>query len=256
MPKVLLIVSIILMGGSAVLGFLTKTKVDGFKAQIADQTSKIQQEESQIAKAKTDSKSLSDQLATAKATSEQNAADVQTAKDAQAKAESALADANKQVAELKDEVAKASANTNTNVSSNTSSDDLAKLQQQLTDLQTQLKESQQVRDSLQAKNQELQGKVQPLQDYHDRHERGMAAANLEGQVLAYNQAWNFVVLSIGDRQGVVANAELIIKRGGAKIATVRVSSVNPNTAVADIVAGSVASGVTVQPGDEVVYQGS
>ncbi|MGC3989383.1 MAG: hypothetical protein QM796_06840 [Chthoniobacteraceae bacterium] len=255
MPKVLLIVSIILMGGSAVLGFLTKTKMDGFKTQLASQSDQLKSEESQVAKAKNDLKAKTDELATAKAAQEQGQGDVQAAKDAQTKAESALADANKQIDELKVKLQTPTPGA-TPADIGASADDLAKLQQQVTDLKTQLTEATTVRDSLQGANQKLQAQIQPLQDYHDRHERVMAASNLEGQVLAYNQAWNFVVLSIGDHQGVVANAELIIKRGGTKIATVRVSSVNPNTAVADIVAGSVSSGVTVQPGDEVVYQGS
>jgi cell shape-determining protein MreC len=113
-----------------------------------------------------------------------------------------------------------------------------------------------VRDSLQAKNQELDGKNKELQAYKDHREGQMAGASLEGQVLAYNPSWNFVVLSIGDHQGVTTNAELIVKRGGDQIAKVRVSSVNPNTAVADVIPGSVASGVTVQPGDQVIYSGS
>ena len=35
---------------------------------------------------------------------------------------------------------------------------------------------------------------------------------LEGRILAVNPAWNFVVLSLGDKNGVVNNAELLVKR--------------------------------------------
>lgn len=79
---------------------------------------------------------------------------------------------------------------------------------------------------------------------------------LEGRVLAVNPAWNFVVLSIGDKQGVVNNAELLLKRGGQYLGKVRVTSVEPSTSIADIVANSLPSGVAVQPGDSVIFQAS
>jgi hypothetical protein len=84
----------------------------------------------------------------------------------------------------------------------------------------------------------------------------MAAKGLEGQVLAVNPSWNFVVISIGDGAGVVPNAEMVVMRGGEAIAKVKITSVEKATSIADIVPGSIAHGVRVQPGDRVIYQGS
>jgi cell shape-determining protein MreC len=77
---------------------------------------------------------------------------------------------------------------------------------------------------------------------------------LSGRVLAVNPAWNFVVLSLGDKNGVVNNAELLVKRGSQFIGKVRVTSVEPSTSIADIVANSVPQGTTISPGDNVIYQ--
>ena len=77
---------------------------------------------------------------------------------------------------------------------------------------------------------------------------------LEGRILAVNQAWNFVVLNLGDKNGVVGNAEMLIKRGSRLVGKVRVTSVEPSTSIADIVENSVPSGVSIQPGDNVIYQ--
>ena len=38
---------------------------------------------------------------------------------------------------------------------------------------------------------------------------------IRGTVLAVNQAYNFVVLSLGARQGVEANTEMLVLRGGS-----------------------------------------
>ena len=77
---------------------------------------------------------------------------------------------------------------------------------------------------------------------------------LSGRVLAVNPAWNFVVLSLGDKNGVVNNAELLVKRGTQYIGKVRVTSVEPSTSIADIVANSVPQGTAISPGDDVIYQ--
>ena len=71
-----------------------------------------------------------------------------------------------------------------------------------------------------------------------------------------NQAYNFVVLNLGGRQGVQTNAELLVMRGGTQIGRIRVSSVEPATAIGDIISSSLPRGVQVQPGDTVVYVGT
>jgi hypothetical protein len=75
-------------------------------------------------------------------------------------------------------------------------------------------------------------------------------------VLAVNQAYNFVVLNLGGRNGLEPNAEMLVFRDGAVIGKIRVSTVEPSTAIGDIMTGSLARGVQVQPGDVVVYAGT
>ena len=79
--------------------------------------------------------------------------------------------------------------------------------------------------------------------------------NVRATVLAVNQAYNFVVLNLGGRQGIEADSEMLVLRRGALIGKIRVSSVEPATAIGDIVTNSLARGVQVQPGDVVIYAG-
>jgi hypothetical protein len=79
---------------------------------------------------------------------------------------------------------------------------------------------------------------------------------LGGTVLAVNQAYNFVVLSLGKRQGLQPNTEMVVFRGGTRLGKLRISSVEPATSIGDIMTNSLARGVQVQPGDSVVYAGS
>jgi len=68
---------------------------------------------------------------------------------------------------------------------------------------------------------------------------------------AYNQ-WGFVVVNGGNDQGVVNRAQLDVYRRGQPICRLLVTSVEPGETVADIIAGSLAPGQTVQVGDTVV----
>ena len=80
--------------------------------------------------------------------------------------------------------------------------------------------------------------------------------SLRGTVLAVNPAYNFVVLNLGNRNGVEANSEMLVLRDGSVIGKIRISSVEPATAIGDIMSSSLARGVQVKPGDTVIYAGS
>jgi cell shape-determining protein MreC len=81
-------------------------------------------------------------------------------------------------------------------------------------------------------------------------------AGVHGTVLASNQAYNFVVLNLGARNGVEPNSEMLVLRDGTLIGKIRISSVEPATAIGDIITNSLARGVQVQPGDSVIYAGT
>ena len=76
----------------------------------------------------------------------------------------------------------------------------------------------------------------------------------QGTVLAVNQAWNFVVLNLGSRQGIAKNTEMLVQRGNQLIGKVRVTSIEASTSIADIVVRSIPRGLSVMPGDAVIQQ--
>jgi len=89
-----------------------------------------------------------------------------------------------------------------------------------------------------------------------RREAGVGKPGVRGTVLAVNQAYNFVVLNLGGRQGITTNSEMLVFREGIFIGKIRISSVEPATAIGDVITNSLARGVQVQPGDTVVYAGT
>lgn len=130
------------------------------------------------------------------------------------------------------------------------------------DLQTQLEETRRQLDNAEREKQLLTEKIRSS-------DRGSAPGTmpkpraagprnpgLRGTVLAVNHAYNFVVLNLGGRQGIEANSEMLVLRGGSMIGKIRVSSVEPATAIGDIVTNTLARGVQVEPGDIVIYAGT
>ncbi|MEY2579186.1 MAG: hypothetical protein QOI49_2010 [Verrucomicrobiota bacterium] len=133
----------------------------------------------------------------------------------------------------------------------------AELQAQLEDVKKQLDAAEREKVLLSDKMKVTQEKSTQLEtEKIHRPAPGGNNPGIRGTVLAVNPAYNFVVLSLGARQGVEANTEMLVLRGGSFIGKIRISSVEPATAIGDIITSTLARGVQVQPGDTVVYAGN
>jgi hypothetical protein len=132
------------------------------------------------------------------------------------------------------------------------------------ELQAQLEEAKKQLDAAEREKALLADKMKVTQEKSthletERKPRTAPGGNnpgIRGTVLAVNPVYNFVVLSLGARQGVEPNSEMLVLRGGSFIGKIRISSVEPATAIGDIITSTLARGVQVQPGDTVVYAGN
>jgi hypothetical protein len=142
---------------------------------------------------------------------------------------------------------------------------------QTADLQSQVDDLRRQLDSAEKEKAFLAEKIQVTQEHGAQPKEGKKRretvsvpresvaprrTGVRGTVLAYNQAYNFVVLNLGARNGVETNSEMIVLREGTLIGKIRISSVEPATAIGDIITNSLARGVEVQPGDSVIYAGT
>ena len=210
----------------------------------AEQQSKVAQAENRAAKAETDLVQVQKEKA-----------------DLQAKL-----DANQQEIASLQKAAEASKNANPPVagSSPTEGAQTAELQSQVDDLRRQLDSAEKEKALLAEKIHETQERTTQSKETKKRRETGGLQretvsphrAGVHGTVLAYNQAYNFVVLNLGARNGVETNSEMLVLRDGTLIGKIRISSVEPATAIGDIITNSLARGVQVQPGDNVIYAGT
>jgi DNA repair exonuclease SbcCD ATPase subunit len=257
MAKYLLIAAIVISVATAVIGYVnhgtlvdTKKNLDettttlGARTKELDGTKKkLSDTETTLAateKAKTD---LAAELTTTKGDLDKANTDLKTATDAGAEKDAKIADQEAQMEKLRQAAGGGGGD----------GQDLGKIVDQL---KQQIAEQSASIASLQEKaNQDKATIAQFVADKKARDEKVMRKG-LEGRVLAVNPAWNFVVVGIGDKQGVVSNAEMLLKRGDQYLGKVRITSVEPSTSIADIIVNTLPSGVSVQPGDSVIYQGN
>ena len=230
---------------AAFFGFLNIQKIKAVRANVASASAKLKLNASTGGNAATDQ-----QLKSAEA---ENRA---------VKAEAALEQAQKEKADLQAKL-------------DTSQQEVASLQKHMEeteknanasvdDLRHQLDSAEKEKVFLSEKLQDTQGRTAQPKEGKKRRETASAQGEavspgrtgVRGTVLAYNQVYNFVVLNLGARNGVESNSEMLVLREGTLIGKIRISSVEPATAIGDIIPSSLARGVQVQAGDTVIYAGT
>ena len=120
---------------------------------------------------------------------------------------------------------------------------------------TDLKMTTQERDSLMESNKVNVAKIATLKNrllqYEDpENYRVELPADLQGKVLVSDPKWDFVVLNIGQNQGVLENGILLVNRNGRLVAKVQVRNVQPNRSIANVLPNWKLG--EVMEGDEVI----
>ncbi|HYE31654.1 MAG TPA: hypothetical protein VEH27_09510 [Methylomirabilota bacterium] len=90
-----------------------------------------------------------------------------------------------------------------------------------------------------------------LQKYKGTDAEVELPTGLKGKVVAVDPKYNFVVLDIGEQQGVLRDGKMIINRDGKLIAKVRITQVRPNQSVANVIPEWQRD--EIMEGDQVLY---
>jgi hypothetical protein len=260
-PKTVISVSVFLLAVSAVLGVVNTQRTRGLRAQVTQtEVARHASEQSQITREKelkaretdvvaADARSSETQTKAAKIAAELS----QTQKEKDALRTKLRENETEIVQLLKrtEEAERAPA-----AAADLSTSARADLQAQLEDVKKKLETAEREKGLLSDKIRAAQERSTPPEPEKKKQRTAGGGPGIRGTVLVVNQAYNFVVLNLGGRQGVEPNTEMLVLRGGSFIGKIRISSVEPATAIGDIITSSLARGVQVQPGDTVIYAGS
>lgn len=98
----------------------------------------------------------------------------------------------------------------------------------------------------------LQSEIERSRDVEARSRKGELDPAFSARIAQAFSDWGFAVLNKGNSGGVVANADLDVKRGNNVVAKLKVRNVEQGISVADIVPGSLKQGDVLRAGDVVV----
>ena len=261
MPKILIGISLLLLTLSLLFGFLNTNKVKTLRGElVTTASSRDLAEHARLASAQKFKNHDKDLFAEkAKATEAETkaaaaAANLSRTQNEKFALEARLHSSEERTAELQKQVATSSAVALPGARREPPPNEF---KAKLDETNRQLKAAEAEKELLADKVQAAEDRIAKMEKQQQRRSGGGAkTVGIHGIVLAVNQPYNFVVLSVGGRQGVETNSELLVMRDGSFIGKLRVSSVDPTTSIGDIISNSLARGVQVQPGDTVVYAGT
>jgi DNA repair exonuclease SbcCD ATPase subunit len=210
----------------------TNAKLADSQKSVAEWTSKIETSQAEVAKLKAEVESKISDLELAKTQQNTINTENEMLKGQVADLKTEGEKLNQEITTLKEEPVRA----------------------ELEDRQKRVKELEEVEAQLNIQIASIQTKANDLESQLVEKKRIQKANDLSGRILAVNEAWNFVVLNVGDKSGIASNTELLVKRGNTRIGRVRITSVEPASSIADIIPGSLVNGLSIQPGDYVVTE--
>ncbi|MGA2028973.1 MAG: hypothetical protein ABSG87_02755 [Verrucomicrobiota bacterium] len=233
--RISLIVAIVAaLAGGALNVFQIRTTITTLISQRDDERNQKEQAQADLAKTRTELSKTQDTLKQ----TQQDLADAQAARDkaiadadTQAKRADQLTTQLAKVTEDRDDAqAKLAAYTATTLSP----DQVLVLSRSLKDAQSALEVANEEKLVLQRAVTRLKTRLAMYEgtDYVVR-----LRADLKGKIIAVDPKWEFVILDIGEDQGVLENGELLVNRDGKLVAKVVVRSVQKDRCIANIVPG-------------------
>ena len=257
-PKALILASVLALIGAAILGALNVGKVNSLHSAVAEaatardnaENARAQHEKqlkAREAAVAAEQVELADREEKRAATEGRMAGILKEKSQLEAK----LHDEESEILALQKQIEEKQP-----ASANPGAPSTAELQAQLDNARQQLDSAEREKTLLAEKLETVKERSSQLEDEKKRRTVARGKVGVRGTILAVNQAYNFVVLNLGGRNGVETHSEMLIVRDGTYIGKIRVSSVEPATAIGDIITGTLARGVQVQPGDIVIYAGT
>jgi hypothetical protein len=113
--------------------------------------------------------------------------------------------------------------------------------QQVAQLSKTLKDAQNEIDAINAEKSVWEHKANSLQTrlnkYEGTNDVVMLRPDLKGKIVVVDPKWDFVVLDIGENEGVLQDGELLVSREGKLVAKVVVRTVEKDRSIANVVPG-------------------
>ena len=233
--RISLILAIVLALGAGVLNIVqVKDKITTLVSQRDDERGKKQQALADLSKAKTELTKTQDTL-------KQTTQELADSKSERDKAVATAAAQVKRADELSDKLAKTAQERDDSQTKLAAYQATGVTPDQVGKLSRALKDSQEAVAIVNEEKVVLQRALTRTQArlsmYEGTNTFVTLRADLRGRILVVDPKWDFVVLNIGENQGVIPEGELLVSREGKLVAKVIVRSVEKNRCIANVMPG-------------------
>ncbi|MDD2709002.1 MAG: hypothetical protein PHV34_13535 [Verrucomicrobiae bacterium] len=251
LTRIFLGITIVAVLAGGYFGMKLKTHRDDTVSQLKatkntlDQTQNtLKSTENNLKKTTSDLKETTSRLETASAELENKKKSLENEKSEKAKVEAKLKAANNQCASLEAEVGRYK----NAMPPGLSPEQVKGKFKEMTDQTATLEQEKKV---LQEQLTKLDAEKKQLEDLARARRDGKPPVGVSGKVVAVNPEWNFVVIDIGSKQGVIENVPMIVYRGSKLVGKVKISSVEPSVSIADVL--DEWKQEDIQEGDTVIF---
>lgn len=256
MKKLVMTLAILAMAGAATLGVMNMKNVKAEKVLLAEAKESLLDAKKERGELDDSLVTATEDRSTAKDSRDQTSADLSVTNETIKRQDSQIGSLQKEIEA--DQVKKKEIDL---VVSEIGVDNVEELEQ---NIQTQKDMLANRQNELQTAVTELETKkedtlvaeqgVRELQQERIDHAKNVALNGLEATVIAVNREWGFVMVNVGNTLGVAADASLLVKRGGERVARLRITDISEEILMAEIVEGSLVEGGRVTPGDKVIFE--
>ncbi|MEM8956005.1 MAG: hypothetical protein AAGD22_17755 [Verrucomicrobiota bacterium] len=254
--KLVFIIGAVLLAGSAVLGVMNR-------GMYVEQRDARLEKEGQLSNKKKELQKTEDELSDAESTLEDRKTDrdkaqanLSNAKDELESKERKLVDLERELQASKGELEKWApvieevAGTDINGLEAR----IESLKQDIVDKQAELQGRE---DEVAAANRTVEGnegRIEGMRDNQRKRKEEIAENAFETTIQAVNPDWGFVIIQGGKNRNVKADKPLLVMTGGQRVGLLSIVSVEDSITVANVVENSLSPGMSIQPGQRVIYE--
>jgi hypothetical protein len=260
MKKFIMVLSSLVMLGSVVIALANKGALEGLFSDLTTTQGEVKAKDAALAEAEDKRAEVTEKETQSKDSRNQASAAVEGVKQGLKVVERSLEDVTAELKKIEIEqkeidLAVTRAFPGGTVSS---ADELQMLltmaKETLTEKQTRKSDLEATLASAGQSKQASVAKVKEEEKFQIERAQKLALGGLVATVIAVNKEWGFVMVNAGRQNGVDPASSLLVKRGNTRIARLRIVSLQDTSVVTDVVEESVVSGITVQPGDNVIFE--
>lgn len=136
----------------------------------------------------------------------------------------------------------------------TISEDLNKIKQEIAELQTQAEAKKQEVTVQEKKVGESKKILDDIVQKIEARKKSFDRNSMKARVVAVNNDWGFVVIDVGEKEGITPDTKLLITRGTTTVGKINTLSVQGSRTVANVLTDTLGIGMQPAPGDTVILE--